>query len=67
MQAPAGFRLRFLGQPPSSTAKRPLVPRPHHPQIEAEMEEDTPWNGIENGIDDPEELSVIYRTLDSYQ
>lgn len=31
------------------------------------MEEDTPWNGIENGIDDPEELSVIYRTLDSYQ
>ncbi|KAK4148246.1 N2227-like protein-domain-containing protein [Dichotomopilus funicola] len=31
------------------------------------MEEDTPWNGIENGIDDPEELQVIYRTLDSYQ
>ncbi|KAK4241135.1 hypothetical protein C8A03DRAFT_30740 [Achaetomium macrosporum] len=31
------------------------------------MEEETQWNGIENGIDDPEELQVIYRTLDSYQ
>jgi hypothetical protein len=31
------------------------------------MEEDRPWDGLENGIDDPEELQVIYRTLDSYQ
>ena len=31
------------------------------------MEEDTQWHGIENGINDPEELQVIYRTLDSYQ
>ncbi|KAK4127443.1 N2227-domain-containing protein [Parathielavia appendiculata] len=31
------------------------------------MEEETPWSGIENGIDDPEELQVIYRALDSYQ
>ncbi|SPQ21277.1 b5b06d9e-6abb-46c8-8ebc-5c8a4824b879 [Thermothielavioides terrestris] len=31
------------------------------------MEEESQWSGIENGIDDPEELQVIYRTLDSYQ
>ncbi|KAJ4302100.1 hypothetical protein N0V88_002236 [Collariella sp. IMI 366227] len=31
------------------------------------MEEDTQWKGIENRIDDPEELQVLYRTLDSYQ
>ncbi|KAK4044857.1 N2227-like protein-domain-containing protein [Parachaetomium inaequale] len=31
------------------------------------MEEDMLWDGLENGIDDPEELQVIYRTLDSYQ
>jgi len=31
------------------------------------MDEDTQWGGLENGIDDPEELQVIYRTLDSYQ
>lgn len=31
------------------------------------IEPDTPWNGLENEIDDPEELHVIYRTLDSYQ
>ncbi|KAK3905925.1 hypothetical protein C8A05DRAFT_30225 [Staphylotrichum tortipilum] len=31
------------------------------------MAEDTPWEGIENTIEDPEELQVIYRTLDSYQ
>ncbi|KAL2131330.1 hypothetical protein VTI74DRAFT_5254 [Chaetomium olivicolor] len=31
------------------------------------MEEEAQWKGIENGIDDPEELQVIYRTLDSYQ
>ncbi|KAL2162818.1 hypothetical protein VTH06DRAFT_6654 [Thermothelomyces fergusii] len=31
------------------------------------MEDDTEWSGIENDINDPEELQVIYRTLDSYQ
>jgi hypothetical protein len=31
------------------------------------MAEETEWAGIENGIDDPEELQVIYRTLDSFQ
>ena len=31
------------------------------------MEEHMPWPGIEDSIDDPEELQVIYRTLDSYQ
>lgn len=31
------------------------------------MDSDSAWNGIENGIEDPEELQVIYRTLDSYQ
>jgi hypothetical protein len=39
----------------------------HTQKVKAEMEEETPWTGIENGIDDPEELQVIYRTLDSYQ
>lgn len=40
---------------------------PHHTPTTPEMEEDTQWRGIENDIDDPEELQVIYRTLDSYQ
>jgi len=31
------------------------------------MAGDTAWDGIENTIEDPEELHVIYRTLDSYQ
>lgn len=31
------------------------------------MEGDAQWHGIENEINDPEELQVIYRTLDSYQ
>ncbi|KAL2025163.1 hypothetical protein VTK56DRAFT_165 [Thermocarpiscus australiensis] len=36
-----------------------------------EMEEgtqwETQWEGVENGIDDQEELQVVYRALDSYQ
>ncbi|KAL2268524.1 hypothetical protein VTJ83DRAFT_3370 [Remersonia thermophila] len=31
------------------------------------MDEESAWNGLENGIEDQEELQVIYRTLDSYQ
>jgi carnosine N-methyltransferase len=31
------------------------------------MEEESAWAGLENGIEDQEELQVIYRTLDSYQ
>ncbi len=35
--------------------------------MDSKMAEDTAWDGIENTIEDPEELQVIYRTLDSYQ
>ncbi|KAL1841937.1 hypothetical protein VTJ49DRAFT_6328 [Mycothermus thermophilus] len=31
------------------------------------MDEESAWSGLENGIEDQEELHVIYRTLDSYQ
>jgi hypothetical protein len=45
------------------------TPRPQHLSLctHKKMEEENQWNGIENNIDDPEELQVIYRTLDSYQ
>ncbi|EGS17483.1 S-adenosylmethionine-dependent methyltransferase-like protein [Thermochaetoides thermophila DSM 1495] len=31
------------------------------------MENETPWSGVETTVEDPEELGVIFRTLDSYQ
>lgn len=64
-------RRRPLLAPLSPSTTEPAASNPDllldHPRNSTRMEEDTQWNGLENGIDDPEELQVIYRTLDSYQ
>jgi len=31
-----------------------------------DMRDETQWNGVENAIEDPEELRVILTALDSY-
>ncbi|KAL2256251.1 hypothetical protein VTK26DRAFT_1927 [Humicola hyalothermophila] len=36
-------------------------------EMDTTMDPDAQWKGVENEIDDPEELGVIYRSLDSYQ
>jgi hypothetical protein len=76
MQAPGGFLAPLshltLTLSPSNAHGSICLPSTQsrnrdRNRIRNTMDEDTPWEGLENGIDDPEELQVIYRTLDSFQ